>query len=1222
MTSVILKSAGSIIGGAAAGPFGSVLGSSLGQVAGTILSGSSGRTAKFEGPRLADLSVQTSTYGKMIPLTFGTVRIAGNILWSRPIAEHVTTTTSGGGGGGKGGGGGARTRTTDYSYTVSLAIGVCEGEVTDILRVWADAKQLDLALGTYRIYKGTETQLPDTYIESFEGVGATPAYRGLAYVVIEDFPLGDFGNRIPNFTFEVKRKLLAADISGDPIEDRISEVMMIPGAGEFVYDTQVDYKVPGEQAGSNWAQNGARVAMNQHTPFGKSNALVALDQLQETLPNANWVGVVVSWFGDTMNAGTCVLKPGVEYSVGATTAPEVWSVAGFNRSTARTITLEGSTPRYGGTPDDESLLRYLDALIARGYSIYFVPMFFMDVSGKPWRGELTGSSADVASFFTKTHGYNAFVTHYANLVASRVDAFAIGSELVGLTKVTSSAGVYPGVSALVSLAATVKSIVGSPVKVTYAADWSEYHHTDGGWYNLDPLWASSNIDMVGIDAYFPLTNAPQHAIELQDIVDGWTSGEGYDFYYTDSSRTTTASLSAPYAWKNIGWWWNNTHTNPGGGATAWVPTSKPIWFTEYGFPSVDGATNQPNVFYDPYASSSAFPYFSKGRVDTRAQRLALIAAETVWGGSSMVQKKFLWTWDARPYPYWPDLTNVWTDGAAWKTGHWVQGKLGLSSLAAIVAELCARAGFSDVAIDVSRLGAVVDGFVITSQQSIRASLEQLMAGFFFDGVERAGTLAFIPRGDNASHPIDEKDLIALASGDARTMLATTRAQELELPQRVNVIYLNREANYQPSTQLSQRTATMSEEALTLNLPIVFPDQVAKTVADITLYNGWVGRVEYSFQLPVKYSALEPSDILSLTVQGITHTMRIASIQFGAGLLKVKAVAEELSTYDFYLHAASITPVLAETQPVGTTRLEFLDIPALPQEDVNAASVRFAAAGLEAGWRGAVLYRSDDAGSNYAALTSFTTRATIGTAVNALGNGVTHSFDEINSLIVTLLGEAELSSATELAVLNGANLAVLGDELIQFQNAVLLAPNKYSLARLLRGRLGTEWATGSHVAGDRFVVLDSAVVKDISGHALLGLPRLYKPVTAGATLAETASQNFTYAGRAFKPYAPVHVAGARDGSGNLTLTWVRRARGSSDWNNFVDVPLNETTEAYEVDILNGSSVIRTISSLASPAASYSAAQQVTDFGAAQSSVSVRIYQLSSVVGRGYAANAVV
>ncbi len=100
-----------------------------------------------EGARLNDLMVQASSYGKAIPLVYGNARIAGNIIWSRPIQEHVTTTTQSSGGGKGGGGGSVETTTTSYTYTASLAVAICEGPISEVVRVWADAKQLDLTQG-------------------------------------------------------------------------------------------------------------------------------------------------------------------------------------------------------------------------------------------------------------------------------------------------------------------------------------------------------------------------------------------------------------------------------------------------------------------------------------------------------------------------------------------------------------------------------------------------------------------------------------------------------------------------------------------------------------------------------------------------------------------------------------------------------------------------------------------------------------------------------------------------------------------------------------------------------------------------------------------------------------------------------------------------------------------------------------------------------------------
>ncbi|PIR39608.1 MAG: hypothetical protein COV35_03635 [Alphaproteobacteria bacterium CG11_big_fil_rev_8_21_14_0_20_39_49] len=1175
------------------------------------------------GPRLENLSVQSSAYGQMIPIIYGTARVAGNIIWSQPIQENVITSTSTTGGGKGGGSGKVSTTSTTFTYSVTLAIAICEGEIDELIRVWADSKAINPNDGVYRLYKGTQTQDPDSLIESIEGVGSTPAYRGLAYIVMENIPLADFGNRIPNFTFEVRKSALNTVSGETPVEDLIKSICVIPGAGEFVYDDTVQSKIPGELIGSQWIQQGNRSRINQNNRDGKSDALVSLDQLEGICPNLEWVAVVVTWFGDNLDAGTCVIQPGVEYQTGAITEPDSWGVGGYTRSTARQITLISGTPRYGGTPSDASLLRYIREIKNRGYNVMFYPMFFMDVENKPWRGRVTGSAADVAGFFTKTNGYNAFINHYATLVKDDVDAFVIGSEMIGLTSVQDVDDSFPAVDELVSLAASVKATVGGGVKVTYAADWSEYHHEENGWYNLDPLWASSDIDFVGIDAYFPLTDEPEPlaGFTQDELQEGWTSGEGYDWYYSDAQRTTQTALSQEYAWKNIAWWWNNTHTNPDMSATAWTPQMKKIWFTEFGFPSVDGASNQPNVFIDPDSSESAYPYYSKGKIDFRSQRNAIKATLEEWNGSSMIEKLFLWTWDSRPYPYWPDLTGIWADGGLWRTGHWVTGKLGLSSLGAIVSDLCRRTGLSESQIDVTRLNNLVRGFILNGQTTARIAIDSLRAAYFFDAVESDGLIKFVSRGGLTTETIGESNLISgVNNGET---LSIERIQELELPKKIDVNYINEHANHQIGNQHSERQVTDSVGVEAINLPIIMSDQDARVIADVSLYNSWVGRTLYSFVLPIRYASLEPTDIINIQINNQNHVMRIINTQFGdPGMMKASAVAEDISAYDFYSRPGDIGGGLDIVNDTGDTALSLLDLPAFPTDDEDAGTIRYAVTGLESGWKGAVLYRSDDDGANYHLVASFPAAAVIGVTTTSLPDGVTDYFDEKSTVTVSITGNGELSGTSELAVLNGANIAKVGSEIIQFKNATLVSTGKYILSGLLRGRLGTEWATSSHTEGEEFVLLDNNLAKESLSSEFIGLSRLYKAVSVGKSLADTSSVSFTYNANSLKPFSPVHIKGTRDASGNLTITWIRRTRVNGGWRDNVDVPLGQLQEAYEVDIMNGGNVVRTISGLTSATVSYSAAEQTTDFGSAQSSINVRIYQMSHILGRGTSGEGIV
>lgn len=242
-------------------------------------------------------------------------------------------------------------------------------------------------------------------------------------------------------------------------------------------------------------------------------------------------------------------------------------------------------------------------------------------------------------------------------------------------------------------------------------------------------------------------------------------------------------------------------------------------------------------------------------------------------------------------------------------------------------------------------------------------------------------------------------------------------------------------------------------------------------------------------------------------------------------------------------------------------------------------------------------------------------------LSALAGGPTCVMDDANYVDVLLLGEETLESASMLAVLNGANVALLGGEILQFTTAAYLSDGKYRLSGLLRGRLGTEHETVTHAVGERFILLNNRLEKEAVSENLIGLPRSYKPVTVGATLGGTAEINFAYGGRAFMPFSPVHVTAERDNSGNLTICWVRRTRIGGQWRDWVDVPLHEQSESYELDVLDGGVVVRTIHA-GSPQVVYSASEQTEDFGGLQGSVEVAVYQLSAVVGRGIAAEAIV
>ncbi|MFQ5466927.1 MAG: hypothetical protein ACE5DS_02220, partial [Kiloniellaceae bacterium] len=214
MATLALSLGGALAGNLVGGPLGGRVGFLAGQFIGASLFGN-GDNRAVEGPRLTDLTVTSSAYGRPIPIVYGRFRVGGNVVWSPGIKEHRQGVSVGGKGGGP------SQTTIAYRYTADFRVALCEGPANAILRVWADGKLIadftgpspmfmDAVLpGAMRIYLGDGTQQPDPAEQADRGINDTPAYRGQVAIVFDDFPLEDFGNRIPQITAEVA--VLASD---------------------------------------------------------------------------------------------------------------------------------------------------------------------------------------------------------------------------------------------------------------------------------------------------------------------------------------------------------------------------------------------------------------------------------------------------------------------------------------------------------------------------------------------------------------------------------------------------------------------------------------------------------------------------------------------------------------------------------------------------------------------------------------------------------------------------------------------------------------------------------------------------------------------------------------------------------------------------------------------------------------------------------------------------
>ncbi len=1268
MATLILGAAGAFIGagfgGTVLGLSGAVIGKAVGATIGRAidqrLMGAGSEAVTVETARLERLRVMTSGEGGTLPVVWGRMRVGGQVIWCSPFTEHVThtqhsqtqTQSRGGKGGGRSSTVTGTTTTTHYDYSVNLAVALCEGVIRGVGRVWADGTEVDPAGLNMRVYPGDETQLADPKIAALEGLDGAPAYRGTAYVVFEDLMLEAFGNRVPQFTFEVVREAqgaLAAQVP--PFAGAVKAVALIPGTGE--YSLAMD-RVLLSSGGS-----GVTVA-NQHSAGGRSDMAVSLSQMRKELPALGAVSVVVSWFGDDLRCGWCQIRPKVETRAhDGTRMP--WRAGGIVRGQAQVLAQEAGKSIYGGTPADGAVIEAIQAIRAGGQAVMFYPFLLLDqlagntlpdpYSGattqpaRPWRGRITLSIApgragspdgkafavsQVAAFFGQAQpwhfarvggeviysgppndwGLRRMILHYAHLcvLAGGVEAFCIGSEFRGLTQIRGPGHSFPAVDALCALAADVRSILGPATKISYAADWSEYagFARDGNrYFHLDALWAHPAIDFVGIDNYMPLSDWRAG----EDQADGaWPAihdlgylranvagGEGFDWYYASDEGVaaqrrepiTDGAHDEPWIWrvKDLKSWWALPHhprldgerqTEP----TAWVPMSKPIRFTEYGCPAVDRGTNQPNLFFDPASSESAVPRGSNGHRDDLIQMQYVRAFTSHWAeaeanpmsplyGGRMVDMDhaYLWAWDARPYPAFPLRRDVWSDGPNYQWGHWLNGRATAQPLEAVICEIAERAGMGMP--DVSGMHGLVRGYVLTDTGTARSALQPLLLAGAVDALERDGVLRFRSRGARVVADLKEGGLVAGKEGD----LTRRRAAEAEGTARLRLSHADAEGEYQRLVVEAKRVGDPAQSTMDQETPVALLPEEARRMAERWLSEVRVGREVAEFALPRSRIDLGVGDVVALEGQ----RWRIDRMEQGEAL-QVEAVRVERGVYlpgpDGGL-GSRIVPFLPDV-PVDPV---FLDLPLMSGAEVPHAPHLAVAAQP---WPGRVSVWSSADGESFALNSVLGAAAVMGESQNALAAARIGVWDRGAPLMVRF-GGGQVAGRTLEAVLNGANLAAIGDgredgwELFQFARAELVGPQTWALSMRLRGQAGTEGAMPAFwPAGSRVVLMTGAVAQLDLPLAARGLERVWRvgATARGVEDADVVERRLAFAGVGLRPYAVAHLRAVPE-AGGVRLSWVRRTRIDGDSWESVEVPLGEEGETYSLQVWREETLLRQV-----------------------------------------------
>jgi hypothetical protein len=547
----------------------------------------------------------------------------------------------------------------------------------------------------------------------------------------------------------------------------------------------------------------------------------------------------------------------------------------------------------------------------------------------------------------------------------------------------------------------------------------------------------------------------------------------------------------------------------------------------------------------------------------------------------------------------------------------------------VILDLCKRAGLDVSRIDVSLLTSanlkptnICLGYVVERPTPAAELLKILMQAYFFDGCESDGKMKWVPRGLAPALAIPEADLGLLSDG---AKLEEHIGQEQDLPQSVTVLYNDPALVYQQGKQHKGRNVRIirTRNQVIITMPMTLTADWARQIAEKWEYLFWLERFQYTLNLwKAYYMLLDPTDVITFIYEGLGFEMRVVENSLGQGyVVALTGVSENANNYLSSIVGGGIVGGGGTGLQLAPPTLLFLfDIPLLRDMDANPGGTGFYyAMSALLPWSGGVLYDSID-NATFGQKSTSLLAANFGFALDVpAAPRSPWTWDMVHTLTVKM-SKGMLASDTRLNVLNGKNALLYGDEVIQFTDAVQNMDGSYTLSGLLRGRRGTEWAISGHAVGDAVVDPYSGVIRVADPLSAVNQLRYYRAVTIGQDVSLVQSDPFTIVGNDDKPYSPVHLAGARDGGNNLTLTWIRRTRIGGPWLDGIGtVPLSEDAELYDVEILDGGGgVLRTIAGLTSPTAPYSAADQTTDFGSPQGSVAIKVYQRSGQVGRGFVA----
>jgi len=509
-------------------------------------------------------------------------------------------------------------------------------------------------------------------------------------------------------------------------------------------------------------------------------------------------------------------------------------------------------------------------------------------------------------------------------------------------------------------------------------------------------------------------------------------------------------------------------------------------------------------------------------------------------------------------------------------------------------------------------------FILNSVGPVRSALEQIMTAyrfFLFDGGDE-----MIAKSLDLDPPVGtmpESDLDAANSAPEQTSGLTIRRERTRvLPTEISVTFPSPARDYLFSTQTAMFSSIESfESPRAVQTSVALEDQQAKDLAQQTLDRVWIERTSFMWTAARQWAHLQPGDRLTVESRNAAYDIIIHEINYTReGVLNLKGTSDSAPV--MFVEGAlsgTVPGYYQEVRYVLETTPLFLDLPAMSSEDLGPrVFVIYLYDKDDDSWPGATLHESFDSGFSYQLVSVGGLQAFTGTVAGTLPDAPWWLTDTTSVLTVTLEYGA-LHSLMPQQFQAGAWLAMLGSELIQFREAELVAEKTYELRHFWRGRRGTGWATGTHAAGERLTIIDTAVYHVDQQMTDRFVPRRWKAVTDGLTIDTATEVSNTMVSENLKPWRVASLLIEQSGS-DWVLSWRGTSRFTGSWLDATEATPDPDFLVYRIVIYNGAAIARQVDQADSGAFQnrqvfvYTAAMQTADFGSLQSTLVATVFQV--------------